>query len=41
LTGIDGLHAPHRLAGLGVERDQPSVERADDHLAIGHGEGRD
>ena len=31
---IDGHHRPHFLAGLGVERDQPAVERADETACL-------
>ena len=37
LLGVDQLGVPGRRAGLHVERDQPSVDRADIEVAAAHG----
>src|SRR6185369_8798108 len=34
LLGIDELRSPHLLAGLHVKGDDPSVKRAEEHLAM-------
>jgi len=35
---IDGHDVPHRLTGVGVERDETSIERADEDLAFEDGD---
>ena len=40
LTRLQGLRGPHRLAGLGVQRDQAPVEGRDDRSCPSRRRGR-